>query len=74
MLLCGTLLGAGNMIEGISTRMAFPYRTPNIQYDQTTVKAVVRVNGDTQQSITYTYDNKGFLVQSIVRSHLIGEV
>jgi len=62
------------MIEGISTRMSFPYKTPNIEYDERTVKAVVRVNGDTQQNITYTYDNKGYLVQSIVRSHLIGVV
>jgi hypothetical protein len=74
MLLCGTLLGVGSMIEGISTRMSFPYKTPNIEYDQITVKAVVRVNGDTQQTITYTYDSKGYLVQSIVRSHLIGVV
>jgi len=74
MLLCGILLGAGNMIEGISTRMAFPYRTPNIQYDQTTVKSTVTVRGDTQQTVVYTYDKYGRLVNSNVRSHMIGEV
>lgn len=62
------------MIEGISARMAFPYKTPNIQYDQTTVKAVVRVKEDTQQTVVYTYDKHGRLLNSSVRSHVIGEI
>ena len=47
------------MIEGISARMQFPYKTPNIQYDITTVKSAVRVNKDTQETIVYTYDKYG---------------
>ena len=62
------------MIEGISTRMSFPYKTPNIQYDQTTVKSTVTVRGDTQQTVVYTYDKHGRLLNSAVRSHVIGEV
>ena len=54
--------------------MAFPYKTPNIQYDQTTVKAVVRVKEDTQQTVVYTYDKHGRLLNSSVRSHVIGEI
>lgn len=62
------------MIEGISARMQFPYKTPNIQYDITTVKSAVRVNKDTQETIVYTYDKYGRLINSNVRSHMIGEV
>lgn len=54
--------------------MQFPYKTPNIQYDLTTVKSTVRVNKDTQETIVYTYDKYGRLVNSNVRSHLIGEI
>ena len=62
------------MIEGISARMAFPYKTPNIEYDLTTVKSTVRVKEDMQETIVYTYDKYGRLVNSNVRSHMIGEV
>lgn len=62
------------MIEGISARMAFPYKTPNIEYDLTTVKSTVKVKGDTQQTVVYTYDKHGRLMNSAVRSHMIGEV
>ncbi len=62
------------MIEGISARMAFPYKTPNIEYDLTTVKSTVKVKGDIQQTVVYTYDKHGRLMNSAVRSHMIGEV
>lgn len=62
------------VIEGISARMAFPYKTPNIEYDLTTVKSTVKVKGDTQQTVVYTYDKHGRLMNSAVRSHMIGEV
>ncbi len=62
------------VIEGISARMAFPYKTPNIEYDLTTVKSTVKVKGDTQQTVVYTYDKHGRLMNSAVRSHTIGEV
>ena len=54
--------------------MAFPYKTPNIEYDLTTVKSTVKVKGDTQQTVVYTYDKHGRLINSAVRSHTIGEV
>ncbi len=54
--------------------MAFPYKTPNIEYDLTTVKSTVKVKGDTQQTVVYTYDKHGRLMNSAVRSHMIGEV
>ena len=54
--------------------MQFPYKTPNIQYDITTVKSTVRVNKDTQETIVHTYDKYGRLITSNVRSHRIGEV
>ncbi len=62
------------MIEGISARMQFPYKTPNIEYDITTVKSTVRVNKDTQETIVHTYDKYGRLITSNVRNHRIGEV
>ncbi len=62
------------MIEGISARMTFPYKTPNIEYDLTTVKSTVRVKEDMQETIVYTYDKYGRLVNSNVRSHMIGEI
>jgi hypothetical protein len=45
-----------------------------MEYRQQTVKATVTVNGEYQSETVYTYDKYGRLVNTVVRSHLIGEI
>jgi YD repeat-containing protein len=46
------------------------YNRPTIEYQKTTVKVV---QGE-QQTMVYTYDKYGRLVETVVRSHNIAEV
>ena len=45
------------------------YNKPNIQYEQLTVT----VNGNKQTQTVYTYDKFGNLIETVMRSHKIGE-
>jgi hypothetical protein len=41
----------------------------NSEYQQTVIKSVVKVRGDIQTEIVYTYDKNGKLIDSVIRYH-----
>ena len=61
-------------VAEVSANYNVPYTPPIMEYRQQTVKATVTVNGEFQSETVYTYDKYGRLVDTVVRSHLIGEI
>jgi hypothetical protein len=61
-------------VAEVSANYNVPYTPPIMEYRQQTVKAVVAVNGNYQSETVFTYDKYGRLVNTVVRSHMIGEV
>lgn len=55
----------------ISATIPVQYNKPNIEYQQTTIKAVIRINDTQQQEILYTYNKNGQLINSVVHKHEI---
>ena len=46
----------------ISATIPVQYNKPNIEYQQTTIKTVIRINDTQQQEILYTYNKNGQLI------------
>ena len=61
-------------VAEVSANYNVPYTPPIMEYRQQTVNAVVAVNGNYQSETVFTYDKYGRLVNTVVRSHMIGEV
>jgi len=55
----------------ISATIPVQYNKPNIEYQQTTIKTVIRINDTQQQEILYTYNKNGQLINSVVHKHEI---
>ena len=55
----------------ISATIPVQYNKPNIEYQQTTIKAVIRINDTQQQEILYTFNKNGQLINSVVHKHEI---
>jgi len=55
----------------ISATIPVQYNKPNIEYQQTIIKAVIRINDTQQQEILYTYNKNGQLINSVVHKHEI---
>ena len=55
----------------ISATIPVQYNKPNVEYQQTTIKAVIRINDTQQQEILYTYNKNGQLINSVVHKHEI---
>ena len=58
----------------ISATIPVQYNKPNIEYQQSTVRAVIKVSNDTQMETVYTYDKNGRLLDTVMRKHDIGSV
>lgn len=58
----------------INATIPVQYNKPNIEYQQTTVRSVIKVSNDTQMETVYTYDKYGRLLDTVVRKHDIGSV
>ena len=52
----------------VNASYAVTYNQPNIEYQ----KITVRVNNNEQQTMVYTYDKHGKLIETVLRKHDIG--
>jgi hypothetical protein len=57
-----------------SINMVYKPPKPNIVYQQTVIKAVIKVNDQYEQETLYTYSKSGQLISTIVRKHDLGSI
>lgn len=57
----------------IRESQAVQYNRPNVEYEKQTVKVIIKADHKHQCEAVHTYDKHGQLVNTVIRSHVIGE-
>ena len=58
----------------IRESQAIQYNRPNIEYEKKTVKVIIKADHKYQCEAVQTYDRHGYLINTVIRSHVIGEI